>query len=463
VAVTLVLACWTALDAADGRTPARAAFDVPAAGSAGGAHDWRAPGFVAALGGQLFDGRCVPLRSVGSNVPNLPFRGGWEEELEWMRGQHVRWVRVFATGHGIGPDRAPRDATAAVAALRALLTKVEAFNAAHPPDESIYVLVSLTDYYPTGVPGDRFAYDHPMYRASPVLPAPWYRSGVRSFDFAQEHGFGTLTGLPNYEVNYLPWVRQIVASLADSPALMGWQLGNELKARNSPRNGIDPAQAYEWYLGFTRDVVDAIRALDRIHLVFMGAQYVAELVDWGYRPGGGAPAPDLLPTYERLVGQAAAACGRYCWNVWGLTGYDFNAYPIDDAAAFGRAGIAAVFTEYGFTRGTVAEMQGRFGGDRAAAVREGLARPWIDLAGTLRQREWSVPELVTDRWVAGVAPWGSPAPGPRAGLDADAERGITLAPDAAALWSAWRDVAAGLEDANRAAGVSPACLAVRST
>src|SRR5581483_6852414 len=163
---------------------------------------------------RLYDPECVPLRSIGTNVPNLPYRDGLTENLDWMRQHHLRWMRVFATGHALEPDRSPRDAASAIAALRDLLERVESYNAVHNPSEAIYVLVSLTDYYPPGVPGDRHAFDHPVFRLSPVLPAPWFRAGVRQFNFDQEHGLGWVYGLPNYEVNYKPWVRQIVESLA---------------------------------------------------------------------------------------------------------------------------------------------------------------------------------------------------------------------------------------------------------
>ena len=153
-------------------------------------------------------------------------------------------------------ERGPRDAATAVDALRIFLARVNAFNAAHDPSEAIYVLVSLTDYYPPGVPGDRFAYDHPTFDLTPILPAPWYRAGVREFDFDQEHDQGVSSRMPNYEVYYKPWVRHVVASLSDNRVILGWQLGNELKARGSPRNGISSAQAYGWYLDFTRDMVD---------------------------------------------------------------------------------------------------------------------------------------------------------------------------------------------------------------
>jgi hypothetical protein len=436
-------------------------------------HDWRSPGFVSTVGGRLFDPACRPLNSAGANIPNLlyhyPLTSAAAAEnidatLAWLHGRHFRWLRVFATGHGLpGPDsgaavRAPQSADEAIAALRFLLDRVQAFNASRPPEEALYVLVALTDYYPAGVPGDRFAYDHPVYRGSPVLPAPWYRAGVWRFDFEQEHGFGRLTGLPNYEGHYLPWVRQIVAAFAEHPAVMGWQLGNELKARNSPRNGITPDEAYGWYLAFTRDVVDVIREYDRNHLIFMGAQYMAELVDWEYRPRD-VPEPALLPTYRHLVRQALDACGRYCWNVWGLTSYDFNLYAVDDAMVMAQHGVTSVFTEYGFTRGTAEEMERRFGQDHAAAIRRGYGRSWVTIDGERRPYLYSAADLVLSGLAAGISPWGAPAPGATAILDADWQRGITLVSDEAQLWSTWRETAARLEAANRAAGISVACLA----
>ncbi len=433
----------------------------PPSTSGSRSHDWRSPGYVSAVGGALYDPECVPLRSIGTNVPNLPYRDGLAQNLSWMRAHHLRWMRVFATGHNLAPDRAPRDAATAMAALRALLSEVERDNAAHDPSEAIYVLVSLTDYYPPGVPGDRHAFDHPVFRLSPVLPAPWFRAGVHRFNFDQEHDLGWVYDLPNYEVNYKPWVQQIVTSLASSRVLLGWQLGNELKARNSPRNGISGTQAYGWYLAFTRDMVDTIRATDRNHLIFMGAQYIAELTDWEYRPHDQLD-PERVPNYQHLVQQMLDDCGSYCWNVWSLTAYDFNPYPIDDAATFGHAGVPVVATEYGFTLGTADQMQARFGGDRAAAVRDGLQRSWQDLTGRVHPSRWSVPELIANGPVAGVAPWGSPAPGPDAGLDVDGSRGITGTPDETALWAAWGDVAGSLEAANRAAGSSVACRALQS-
>jgi hypothetical protein len=65
--------------------------------------------------------------------------------------------------------------------------------------------------------------------------------------------------------------------------------------------------------------------------------------------------------------------------------------------------------------------------------------------------------------LAGLAAWGTPAPGPTsAGLDADLARGITATPDEAVLWPVWREIGANLEARNRQAGISGTCLATDS-
>jgi hypothetical protein len=62
--------------------------------------DWRKTGFASVVDGQLFDPYCRPLRSVGSNVPNLMFRQGLRENLEWMRQHQIRWMRVIGRHAG---------------------------------------------------------------------------------------------------------------------------------------------------------------------------------------------------------------------------------------------------------------------------------------------------------------------------------------------------------------------------
>jgi hypothetical protein len=442
-------------------------------------HDWRSPGLVSAVGGRVYDPRCVPLNSAGANIPNLLYHyplspaastADIDATLSWLNAQHFRWLRVFVTGHGLPPAdprdptgtaRAPGSSAVAVAGLHLLLERTQVFNAAHTSDEAIYVLVALTDYYPAGVPGDRYAYDNPVYRGSPVLPAQWYRAGITSFEFEQEHAFGRLLNLPNYEVFFRDWVQAIVTPFASHPAIMGWQIGNELKARSSGRHGITTGQAYDWYLDFTTDIVDTIRGVDRNHIIFTGAQYIAELVDWEYRPHD-MLVPALVPHYRSLVQRSLDACGRYCWNVWGLTSYDFNLYALDDATLMSQAGVASVFTEYGFTRGTPEEMEKHFGQDLIGAVRRGLGRPWITVDGGTSPYLHSAADLVLSGLSAGISPWGAPAPGPSAAYDADYLRGITVTPEQTALWTAWRETAERLEAANRASGPTTACFATRT-
>ena len=73
-------------------------------------HDWRSPGFVGVVDGVMYDPDCWPLQSVGANVPNLIYRESIVQNLEWMRKNKVRWIRVFATGHREAPESRRRGA-----------------------------------------------------------------------------------------------------------------------------------------------------------------------------------------------------------------------------------------------------------------------------------------------------------------------------------------------------------------
>lgn len=417
-------------------------------------HDWRSPGFVGIVDGVMYDPDCWPLKAVGANVPNLIYRESILQNLEWMRKNKVRWIRVFATGHREAPasdaeDRARR--------VRELTTLVEAYNKSVGPAESIYLLIVLTDYYGHGVPGDRYIRDNPHGCDFSVLPAPWFRRGFQRYSFQAECGDGSVSDVPNYEVHYKPWVRRLVGDLAESPAIMGWQLGNELKARNNARNGIE--DGYEWYLDFIKDMTDTIRSVDKNHLVFVGAQYFAELTDIPYRPGSGGIEPQIRAEYLKAVREMAKACGQYCWNVWPLTFYDFNPYPADDAILLYRGGIATLATEFGFTLGTPDEERVRFGGDRTRALRDGLKRPWQDIDGTWHDAQWSLADAIFELELNGAAPWGSPYPNPNTdlGSDLDRRRGISLAPEGMDLWHVWTGVAADLEYQNGLQGHNASC------
>jgi hypothetical protein len=425
-------------------------------------HDWRSPGYVAVVDGRLYDPFCRPLRSVGSNVPNLMFRQGLRENLEWMRQHRMRWMRVIATGHGTMRPGEQVVPGVVEQRLAGLLREVEAFNASHPAHEAIYVLVNLTDYYEPGVPDDKYGFDHAGWCNARVLNAPWYRRGVTRYSFDQECGGGRLVDAPNYEVNYKPWVERLVAVGARSPALFGWQLGNEMKSRDTTDDGID--EAYAWYVEWMVDMTDTIRRIDRNHLVLTGTQYLAELTDYEYRPNDGDPMPRMIDGYAARFDKILRGCRQYCWNVWTLTNYDFHHYAIDDAMYLQPLGVAAIITEYGYTLGTPDEERRRFGGDRLLALKHGRARPWVDLDGVRRPYDWSTIDLLDSTGIQGVAPWASPAPTDSADpwIDLDWQRGLSLAREGDVLWQAWREIAEHLETANSQQGVSAACSTFRS-
>ena len=423
-------------------------------------HDWRSPGFVGVVDGVIYDPDCWPLQAVGANVPNLIYRESILQNLEWMRKNKVRWIRVFATGHREVPET---DAEVQLQRVRELATLVESYNKSVGSADSIYMLIVLTDYYGHGVPGDQYIRDNASGCDFYVLPAPWFRRGFQRYSFQPECGDPAVSDVPNYEVFYKPWVRQLASDLANSPAILGWQFGNELKARNNTRNAIDAG--YDWYLDFVVDITDTIRSVDKNHLIFVGAQYFGELTDIPYRPGTGGIEPYLRTEYLKAVSQMARACGSFCWNVWPLTFYDFNPYPADDATILRRGGVATLATEFGFTLGTPTEESVRFGGNRPRALRFGLKRPWQDIDGEWHDNQWGLAESVREFGLNGVAPWGSPYPNPETdlGSDLDRRRGISLAPEGMELWQIWTGVAADLEYQNARAGSSSDCFSTSSS
>jgi hypothetical protein len=423
-------------------------------------HDWRSVGYASVVDGQLYDPFCRPLRSVGSNVPNLMFRDGLRQNLEWMRQRQMRWLRVIATGQGTLRPTDQAVPGVVEQKLAQLLREVEAFNAAHPPNEAIYVLVNLTNYYEPGVPGDQYGYDHAGWCNARVLNAPWYRRGVTRYSFDQECGGGRLVDAPNYEVFYKPWVERLVAVGARSPALLGWQFGNEMKARDfTPANGID--EAYDWYVDWMADMTDTIRQIDRNHLILTGTQYLAELTDYPYRPRDGDPVRQMIPGYEARFDKILRGCRQYCWNVWTLTNYDFHHYAIDDAMYLQPRKVPVMITEHGFTLGTPEEERARFDGDRVLALKFGRNRAWTDLQGNQRPYDWSTSDLIESTGLQGVAPWASPAPAASAEpwIDLDWQRGISHAREGEMLWQAWHEIAGRLETANEQQGVSARCSA----
>src|SRR5215212_2916177 len=105
-------------------------------------HDWRSPGFVGVVDGVMYDPDCWPMQSVGANVPNLIYRESIVQNLEWMRKNKVRWIRVFATGHREASDI---DADTRARMVKELTSLVESYNKTVGRQDSIYLLIVLTD------------------------------------------------------------------------------------------------------------------------------------------------------------------------------------------------------------------------------------------------------------------------------------------------------------------------------
>ena len=123
------------------------------------------------------------------------------------------------------------------------------------------------------------------------------------------------------------------------------------------------------------------------------------MTDYEYRPRADLR-PDLVPGYRQLHQRLLDACGQWCWNVLGLTYYDFNPYTLDDALLAHQAHVAAALIEYGFTNrpsDTAEDRRGRYGGDRAAAVLHGWTHPWKGLDASIQTSFPGAADLVTGR------------------------------------------------------------------
>lgn len=222
------------------------AFDVA---SRGGAPDASAPpdvpgadvpatGVFVTRAGSEFAAGGARFRFVGMNSAGLPHYGAAPlmyarpeqiaTELDEVRRMGARVVRVFA---------AAEDADHDVVAAR--LGRVLDLAA----DRGVYVIAALTDFYastPYHPRGDRGQYARDPRFAIDLLSPAFFRGGYRS--------------------SYLPWVRAVVSRFAGHPAVFAWELGNEIKCDDDHRA----------FIAFARETSDAIRALDRRHMVATG-------------------------------------------------------------------------------------------------------------------------------------------------------------------------------------------------
>jgi hypothetical protein len=193
--------------------------------------------FITRTGTEFYAGS-ARFRFIGMNSAGLTHYGApplmfarvdqIDADLQEMQRMGVRVVRVFA---------AAEDAEHSVVAAR--LRRVLDLAAAR----GIYVIAALTDFY--GATPYHPRNDRRFYAPTPgfhidILNAEFFRSGFRE--------------------NYLPWVRVVVAQLANHPALFAWELGNEIKC--------DPD--HRAFINFAREVSGTIRSLDGRHLITTG-------------------------------------------------------------------------------------------------------------------------------------------------------------------------------------------------
>jgi len=191
-------------------------------------------GYVSVSGTELMrDG--ARYRFIGVNLrglphfgtPILPYAPASEIETELAEAARMgaRVVRVFAAANDT-------DATTVAARLGHVLDRADAHG--------LTVIVTLTDFYPTTLfpRGDEGSYAN--VGGFTVLSADWFRSGFRA--------------------HYLPWVNEVVARYATHPAILAWELGNEIKC------DADHAA----FLSFVDATTSAIRAHDSHHLITIG-------------------------------------------------------------------------------------------------------------------------------------------------------------------------------------------------
>ncbi len=149
-----------------------------------------------------------------------------DQQLAAIQSIGGRVVRVFAAGN----DAA--DSTQA-ARLGAVLDAAK--------NRGIYVIACLTDFYSTSYhPVGDDGYYEPDSNNVVDLTDTWFQSG--------------------YTTDYRSWVDKIVSALRNHPALLAWEIGNELKDVGNPGA----------FLTFATTMGARIRAADPNHLITTG-------------------------------------------------------------------------------------------------------------------------------------------------------------------------------------------------
>ncbi len=191
----------------------------------------RAEGTHFVIGTRSFKFIGVNLRALAHyGTPQMPHARA-HEQLTAARDMGVRVVRIFLPHR----ELAPEEAEARLAGLLDLLKR---------DFPEMRLIVALTNLYGDvgfDVPGDLGFYNlRPGDRDPAILNLDWFNEGYRQ--------------------HYLPFVQRIVRRFRDEPAIMAWNIGNELKAEGAP----------DLLIRFKHAVAREIRRLDPNHLITTG-------------------------------------------------------------------------------------------------------------------------------------------------------------------------------------------------
>lgn len=236
------------VDGRDSTAPAERPRSTPRAPGARDVREIR--DFVRVQGSELMAGG-RPLRFIGVNIRGLVHYGDGRtlpyatrdharEQVRAARAMVARVIRVFLPSiHA--------DAAATIERLRGVIALLRA----EAPD--VYLLPALCNLYHDvefRIPGDDRFYE----RVDPNFPgdllnAAFFQGG--------------------YRLNYLPFVQQVVQSMRDEPAILAWEIGNELKL-NPVSGDLENDPNIAAFLGFMHTMAQEIRRIDPNHLVTTG-------------------------------------------------------------------------------------------------------------------------------------------------------------------------------------------------